>query len=85
MAAQQLLTVISARRSMESTFSLSGMSPLALDSKGLMVVTLNPEYKGRVSIPDNLTVCFRIGYEIALNKSKSIAQTYHHKKKTHHY
>lgn len=59
MAAQQLLTVMTARRAQEPTFSLGGMAPLALNPQGQLVVTLNPEYKGRVSIPDNLMVSDR--------------------------
>lgn len=56
-AAQQILTLVSARREGRDTFVLEGGKPLSLDPRGFLAVTMNPEYPGRVPLPDNLKVC----------------------------
>ena len=54
--AQQILTLVSARREGRDTFVLEGGKPLTLDPRGFLAVTMNPQYPGRVSLPDNLKV-----------------------------
>ena len=58
-AAQQLLSVIRSRREKRPTFTIGHHAPLNLHSGGLVTVTMNPTYKGRVALPDNLKVCKR--------------------------
>nr|XP_045615668.1 dynein axonemal heavy chain 7-like isoform X1 [Procambarus clarkii] len=58
-AAQQILTLISARREFKDTFSMEGGHPLALNPKGFIAVTMNPQYRGRVALPDNLKLLLR--------------------------
>lgn len=55
-AAQQILTLVTARRECRDTFVLNGGKPLALDPRGFLAVTMNPNYPGRVPLPDNLKV-----------------------------
>ena len=57
-AAQQLLSVIRSRRDGSAMFSIGNHAPLSLHAGGLVAVTMNPNYKGRVSLPDNLKVIF---------------------------
>ncbi|XP_042868647.1 dynein axonemal heavy chain 12-like [Penaeus japonicus] len=58
-AAQQILTVVRARREGRGTFSMEGGLPLALNAQGFLAVTMNPKYRGRVALPDNLKLLLR--------------------------
>ncbi|XP_063589657.1 dynein axonemal heavy chain 12-like [Penaeus indicus] len=58
-AAQQILTVVRARREGRGTFSMEGGLPLGLNAQGFLAVTMNPKYRGRVALPDNLKLLLR--------------------------
>ncbi|XP_050730386.1 dynein axonemal heavy chain 7-like [Eriocheir sinensis] len=58
-AAQQILTLVTARRECRDTFVLDGGKPLSLDPRGFLAVTMNPNYPGRVPLPDNLKMLLR--------------------------
>ncbi|KAK7080901.1 Dynein heavy chain 12, axonemal [Halocaridina rubra] len=58
-AAQQILRVVSARREGSPTFSMDGSRPLVLNPRGFIAVTMNPQYRGRVALPDNLKLLLR--------------------------
>ncbi|XP_047480638.1 dynein axonemal heavy chain 7-like [Penaeus chinensis] len=58
-AAQQILTVVRARREGRGTFSMEGGLPLGLSAQGFLAVTMNPKYRGRVALPDNLKLLLR--------------------------
>ncbi|KAK8378939.1 hypothetical protein O3P69_009581 [Scylla paramamosain] len=57
--AQQILTLVTARREDRDTFVLEGGKPLSLDPRGFLAVTMNPQYPGRVPLPDNLKLLLR--------------------------
>ncbi|XP_064087240.1 dynein axonemal heavy chain 3-like [Macrobrachium nipponense] len=58
-AAQQILRVVSARREGCHTFTMEGARPLPLNHRGFIAVTMNPKYRGRVALPDNLKLLLR--------------------------
>ncbi|XP_068243599.1 uncharacterized protein [Palaemon carinicauda] len=58
-AAQQILRVVSARREGSHNFTMEGSRPLPLNHRGFIVVTMNPKYRGRVALPDNLKLLLR--------------------------